>query len=144
MNPSNAEAYFNSPDEVEAIVRSFETCEVNPDDFKHPSHLAVALWYLSKYNYEEAAERMRAGLCKLLGHYQLEGYNETITLFWLRATRQFLDQSDRRRPISELASELVQTHGSSRLIYDYYSKELISSAEAKTSWVEPDLKPLDF
>ena len=144
MNSSNPEASFNSPDEVEAIVRSFETCEINPDDFKHAGHLAVALWYLSRYPDEEAAERMRAGLLKLLGHYGLEGYNETITLFWLRAARSFLDQSDARRPISELASELVQTHGSSRLIYDYYSKELVSSAKAKTGWVEPDLKPLDF
>ena len=43
-----------------------------------------------------------------------------------------------------LTNELVRTFGNARLIFDYYSENLIRSHEAKSEWTEPDLKQLDL
>jgi hypothetical protein len=93
-----------------------------------------------------ATERMRAGLFRFLAHYKERGYNETITVFWLRVVRHFMEEASagEGRSMTEQANELTATYRDSRLIYDYYSKELLSTEEAKVGWVEPDLRSLDF
>lgn len=132
--------------EIEELVESFEACAVAPAEFDHGAHLAVALWYLSRLPYADATERMRTGLHRYTAHYDARAhYNETLTIFWLRLVRRFLDQSDATpRPLVARANELLATVGGSKLAFDYYSRELIQTPEAKASWVEPDLKPLDF
>jgi hypothetical protein len=141
---TDAQNPYASADEVETVVRGFEACTTKPSEFTHGAHLTVALWYLSGLTLAEATERMRAGLLRFLNHYGEQGYNETITIFWLRLAQRFLDDAPRESPIHELANLLMATRNNSRLVYDYYSKELLSSTEAKAQWVEPDLRPLDF
>ncbi len=150
--------HYQDIDEIEAVVRGFEDCSTAKDDFTHAGHLTVAAWYLHKYTFEQAAPRMRAGLFRFLGHHGVgqEKYNETITLFWLKVVNAFaIVQSGSRRGTTKeqelnaaqfvsLANELIQTFGDARLIFDYYSESLIRSPEAKSAWLEPDLKQFDF
>ena len=136
---------YRSEREIEELVGSFESCAVAPAEFDHGAHLAVALWYLSRLPYEAATARMRDGLRRYTRHNNAEAnYNETLTIFWLKLVRRFLVQGDATLPLAERADELIATYGSSKLAYDYYSRELVQTPEAKTSWVEPDLKPLNF
>ena len=137
---------YENSDEIERVVQGFESCTLLPSELDHGAHLTVALWYLSRLTDAEAGERMRAGLYRFLDHHGLgyEKYNETITLFWIRRIRKFLDDADSKRSLADIANEAITLFGDSRLAFDYYSKERISSEAAKTSWVEPDLKPLDF
>ena len=137
---------YESLDEMEAVVRGFESCAFAPAEFTHTAHLTVALWYLSGLTVPLAAERMRAGLYRFLDHHGLghEKYNETITLFWLKIMRKTLDEAGINRPLVETANEVIAQFGDSRLIFDYYSRERIFSEEAKSDWVEPDLKVLGF
>jgi hypothetical protein len=128
--------------QVESLVRGFESCTLA--EFKHASHLSVALWYLSRLPEREAFDRMREGLRRFATRHNSNLYHETITLFWLRFVRDFLARSDDDSPTHELANQLAATRPDVRLIYDYYSQEKLATAEAKTSWIEPDLKPLDF
>jgi hypothetical protein len=131
--------------EIEQLVESFEACTLAPAEFDHGAHLAVALWYLSESPAPLAEERMRAGLRRYTAHHNAEAmYNETITLFWLKLVRHFLTRTDATRPLAERAHELLTTHSDSKLVFDYYSRALIQTPEAKAAWVEPDLKPLDF
>lgn len=131
--------------EIEQLVESFEACTVAPAEFDHGAHLVVALWYLSELPATRAEERMRAGLRRYTAHHNAEAmYNETITLFWLKLIRHFLTCADATRPLAERANELLATYDDSKLVFDYYSRALIQTPEAKASWVEPDLKPLDF
>jgi hypothetical protein len=134
--------------EVEAIVRGFENCTLPDSEFGHPSHLTVALSYLhlSRLTVPEATTRMRAALYRYLDHYgeDRRKYNETITLFWVKRVRSFLDTTDTTRAVASLANEMIESFGSSQLIYNYYSKERLLSEEARKAWIEPDLKPLDF
>jgi hypothetical protein len=136
---------YRSDREIEELVESFESCAVPPAEFDHGAHLAVALWYLSRLPYAAATARMRDGLHRYTKHNNAQAnYNETLTLFWLKLVRHFLAQADAAHPLAERANELLTTYSSSKLAFEYYSRELIQTPEAKASWVEPDLKPLDF
>ena len=142
----DAEEEYKREDEVAETVRRFESCEFTGSEFTHGAHLAVALSYISSLTEEEAMERMRAGLFRFLDHHGVDPkkYNETITLFWIRLVRGFLQSAKSDRTLSDLARELVLTHGDAKIIFRYYSKELLMSDEARRAWVEPDLKPFDF
>lgn len=149
---------YQNIDEIEAVVRGFECCSTGKGDFTHAGHLTVAAWYLHNYTFEEAAGKMRAGLFRFLDHHGVgrEKYNETITLFWLKVVNTFaIAQSGSSRGTTKkqeltaaqlvsMANELIQTFGDANLIFDYYSDGLIRSREAKSAWLEPDLKRFDF
>jgi hypothetical protein len=145
-NHKDAGAFYETDAEVESLLRRFETCAVPPSDFKHRQHLTVALLYLLRFPALEAHARMRASLLRLLKHHRIEApvYHETLTVFWLRRVRAFIDGAGASRPVHELANELATVCADSRLVFDYYSKELIDSEGARARWVEPDLKALDF
>ena len=139
---------YLSDGDVHATVHGFESCTTLDSEFDHPAHLTVALSYLhcSKLTVPRAAERVRIGIYRFLDHYgeDREKYNQTITLFWIRLVRAFLERTDASRPLWQIANEMVESFGSAGIIYDYYSKERLSSEEARKAWVEPDIKPLDF
>ena len=45
----------------------------------------------------------------------------------------------------ELANRIASEYGGNKnLIANYYSEELLKSERAKSEWVEPDLKALEF
>jgi hypothetical protein len=70
------------------------------------------------------------------------GYHETITRFYLRVIRVFLESVDPARPVDELARELIERRGEHDLVLRYYSRERLFSPEARRSWVAPELQPL--
>lgn len=137
---------YTSDEEVLEVVRRFESCEMPPADFNHREHMIVALCYLKGAGDEAALARLRAGIKRYAAAHGVSPtlYNETITVFWLRRVRAFVARAGDRPGLTELTSRLVEECGGSRLVYDYYSKELIDSEAARGGWVEPDLKPLDF
>ena len=141
-----AERLYRDDKEVLEVLRLFESCEFPPDDFKHRPHLTVALCYLLRSSDAEALERMRLGLARYIKAHGITPtlYHETITLFWLRRVRAFIERAGARRTLKELANRLSDECSDSRLVFSYYSKELIDSDAARQGWVEPDLRPIDF
>lgn len=133
--------HFKDDDEIIELVRRFESCELNPADFRHYQHLTVALWYVRQFPYDVASEKMRAGIRKLAAAYGKMGYHETITLFWLLVVRDFIASCSRDARLYELANRLIVSCTGKNLVNEYYSSELLATAEAKERWVEPDLKP---
>jgi len=130
--------------EVIAVVRGFESCTTQPSEFAHRSHLTVALWYLSESPLKEAAERMRASLLRFIEHNNLKGYNETMTLFWMKLLNRRFIEAKVDTPLVETINNVIEACSESRIVFDYYSRERLSSEEAKAAWVEPDLRPPDF
>jgi hypothetical protein len=55
---------------------------------------------------------------------------------------KFLRETDKSLSV-DLVNELLQTRGDKKLPFEYYSKEKLMSWEARTCWVESDLKSLD-
>ncbi|HLL77823.1 MAG TPA: hypothetical protein VK421_21380 [Pyrinomonadaceae bacterium] len=129
-------------DEIERLAEEFEECTVTK--FGHAEHLTIALWHLSRLPEAEARERVSAGLRRLSALDNDGRYNETLTLFWLRAVTAFLRDTDSDLPLPVLRARLAARYADPRLVFNYYSPQLLNSQEAKTAWVEPDLRRLDF
>jgi len=77
-------ATFKDDEEIIDLVRRFESCEINPADFRHYQHLTVALWYIKEFPYDIASDKLRAGIKQLAAAYGKTGYHETITVMWIR------------------------------------------------------------
>ena len=143
---SDADAEYRSDEEAAEVVRRFESCEFQPTEFKHRLHLTVALSYLLTSPYSDALERMRRSIRRFISHHRVDPrvYNETLTVFWMRRVLAFVEQANVSRGLAELANELLDACGDSRLVFDYYSKERLDSDKARRLWTDSDLRPIDF
>ena len=83
---------YSSEDEIESVVRGFETCETDKAEFKHREHLTVAVWYLQTLDTKAAVERMRTGLLRFLANHGVprEKYSEEVTVFWIELIKKKL------------------------------------------------------
>ena len=138
--------FYRADEEVEEVVRKFESGEFTPDEFDHGPHLTVALVYLLRLPDEEALGRLRQSIRRFLARHELDPliYHETLTRFWLKRVRAFVGRAGAGRPLHQVANELLEACGDSRLVYEYYSRERIDTREARAGWVGPDLRPLEF
>jgi len=130
--------------EISTLVSAFESCSFHPSEFKHYQHLAVAFWYVSHLPFAEAGERMKNGIRRLAATYGKTGYGETVTVFWLKIVQGFFASADPEDSLATRTNKLIANYGDPKLIFAYYSSELLTSPEAKAEWVEPDLKPFGF
>jgi hypothetical protein len=139
---------FRTNEEIFSLVRRFDDCTLPRAEWTHAAHLTVALWFLLEFDWPEATERVRRGIRRYNAAHGIQptptgGYHETLTLFWLRVVRAFLEaERNEARALVHLANELAATHDKG-LPLSHYTRELLFSPEARAHWVEPDLKPLD-
>jgi hypothetical protein len=139
---------YETLEQIEALVHAFETCGLSKADFTHRNHLTVALWYLKDNSFEDAAGLMRAGLLRFIEHHDVprEKYNETITMFWLKAVQAFIEKrrlGSQEADLISLTNELLQDYQNPGLVFEYYSRDLVFSPAARIDWVEPDVKKTD-
>ena len=140
-------APFRTAGEILALVRRFEDCTLPREEWTHAAHLTVALWHLLQYDWPEAVRRVRSGIQRYNAAHGIlptptGGYHETLTLFWLRRVRAFLEgERNEARALVSLANDLAATAHKS-LPLEHYTRERLFSPEARAGWVEPDLKPL--
>ncbi len=140
-------ATYRTTGEILAVVRGFEARTLARAEWTHASHLTVALWYVLQFDWPEAVARVRTGI-KLYNESHgipttpTGGYHETLTLFWMRFVRSFLEgELNEGRSLVALANDLIR--GSSvGLPLTFYTRGLLFSAEARARWVEPDLQSL--
>src|ERR1044071_5075437 len=103
---------YESEKDVLDLVRSFEAATILRDEWKHPEHLIVALYYVSHFDVETATEKMRSGILNLLANgFKVDlskemPYHETITIFWIHAVAQFHAASN-GKPLGEKINEMV-------------------------------------
>ena len=121
--------------EILTVVRKLEQCVFAPSEFHHRDHLAVCVVYLYGADLEAAMDRMRSSLLRFTAHHNVKGYHETITRFWMLMVEQRLD---RRLCLGEAVGQIQAELGDKNVIFNYYSKALLSSADAKQRWIEPD------
>jgi len=133
---------YKTVGEIAAVVSGFESCGTGKDDFKHREHLTVAVSYLSCSTQKQAADKMRIGLLRFLAHHGVgsEKYNETLTMFWVAMVRRTLAEIGSDSPLVGKCNRVIEALGNPALAFDYYSKELLWSDEARKACVEPDLK----
>lgn len=136
--------YYQSEEEVETVVKGFESCATPKEGFKHRNHLTVAVWYLSRFTQEEALQKIRSGLFRFLDHHGVGRgkYNETLTIFWIKLVERAIGQADNTASLVGKTNTVLERLGDPAVVFEYYSETCLKSERAKTSWVEPDLKDL--
>lgn len=143
-----AMAPYHSLSEARELVASFEDCRLPRRDWNHRTHLTVACWYLLHFDEVEACERVISGILRYNRTRGIEmtvsgGYHETLTLFWLAITSRFLSRLPKGESDLSKLNHFVALHENQKgLFFDYYSRDRIFSWRARTTWVEPDLRPL--
>jgi hypothetical protein len=124
------------------LTRSLERGEIANESFHHLSHLHVAWVYLTESSgVEEAATKMRNTLQRFAASAgKSEKYHETITLFWvhLLAGTRAVGSRESLQQIVQANSRLLEKN----FPLAYYSSKRLFSDKARSSWIEPDLKPL--
>jgi hypothetical protein len=135
-------------DEIRDLVTAFERCELPRAAWTHRAHLVTAVWYLVHHGPDEGGKRVRAGIQRFnaangVAQTPDGGYHETITRFYLWAVRRHLRDAPQDSSVADLANGVVAVWGDKSRPLEYYSRERLFSWEARTGWVEPDLKGLD-
>lgn len=127
-------------------LRRFEDHSLPLEQWNHRAHLKVAYLYLSQFSFAEALERLRTGIQAYNAAQGIQdtptgGYHETMTQVWLQlvytALRQF-GPADTADEFFDAQTQLCDK----RTPLLFYSRDRLMSAEAKRSFVEPDLAPL--
>ncbi len=137
--------HYRMEEEIEDVVRRFETCSYAPEEFVHARHLTVAAWCFATMESEAAREKMCASLRRFIAHHGKNGYHVTITEFWLeRVGRLVAELREREEGLVPLVNSVVERCSDKNLIYEFYSRDRIASAEAKAAWIESDLKSMNW
>src|SRR5689334_3012068 len=116
---------YRTADQIAQLVEAVERCALAPAEFGHHAHMTVALWYLSRLPFDEATTTMRATIQRFAahhGHNQL--YHETITLFWMRLLRHYLDANP-PLPLADITHHALVELGSMQPVFRHYSRELV-------------------
>jgi hypothetical protein len=126
------------------LTRALERGEIANANFHHVSHLRVAWVYLvESSSVQQAGNKMRDTLRRFAaGAGKPQKYHETITLFWvhLLSRAYAASRGGCLEDIVRANPQLLEKN----FPLAYYSVERLFSDEARTSWVEPDLKPLSI
>lgn len=119
-------------------------CTLPYINWTHRAHLALALFYLKNLSLDSALLKIRNNIKA----YNLKcgdgmGYHETITVLFMKKIHKDLVQTGNSLPIEKELEHLVDTC-TVEWLYNYYSKELLWSDQARHAWQDPDIKALDF
>ena len=115
--------HYKSEAEIEAVVQGFESCTTGADDFKHRSHLTVAVWYLR--NSTPAFQKMCSGLLRFLDHHGVgrKKYNEQLTLGWIKLIQETIEEMNPDLSLLQVTNMVIDRLGDSRVVIDSTSSE---------------------
>jgi hypothetical protein len=140
---------FESDAEICRIGEGMIACSLPKSDWTHEAHLAACLWMV-RDRPDIVAER---DLPVMIPRYNesvggvnsdTEGYHETITQVYVAAVRDHLSELDEAATLLEAVNALlVSARGRRDWPLRIYSRERLFSAEARRSFVLPDLAAVD-
>lgn len=136
---------YKTEADIKSLIAKFENCTLPRSEWNHQAHLTVALWYLNRYDEQEAINVIRQGIQGYNAAIGIQttkdgGYHETLTLFWIWMVNHYLSATQNKNSILETAIAVNNTYNDKYLPFQYYSRDLLMSWEARTNWVEPDLR----
>ena len=105
---------YTSEEEIEQVVRGFETCATPAGEFHHREHLTVAVWYLQTLSREEAVEKMREALYRFIDHHGVDPkkYSEEVTVFWICEIAAYLAEINADVSLVEKCNAVINAFNS--------------------------------
>ncbi len=131
------------------FLSRFDDGTLSVDQWTHRAHVKVAFLYLRRHSFEQAVDRMRAGVKALNAVHAvpegpLSGYNETTTVAFMHLIAAIDAAYGEVFPVADADAfcdahpQLMNKHA----LRFFYSPERRMHPDAKTQFVEPDLAPL--
>lgn len=111
--------------------------------FGHREHLHVAWMAFHHHELNEAISIVGDGLRRTAVYAGApQKYNQTVTEAWVRLVAHHTAQ----HPHATFDTLLDQAPGllDKRLLARHYSSALLASRTARTSWTEPDMRPIPW
>jgi len=123
--------------------RQFEAGELAPGDFNHRAHLRLGYVHLASQGPDQAVTSFRNALLAYLRHHKIDPnkFHETLTQAWLMAVWHFMQRAGETsgsEDFLQCSTELLDP----KVMLRHYSRELLSSDDARKSFIEPDLDPI--
>ncbi|MCH6258401.1 hypothetical protein MLD52_17710 [Puniceicoccaceae bacterium K14] len=133
----------------EQLQIQFESQTLPFDLWDHRMHVRIAYIYSKSLHYTDALNRLREGIKTYntknnVTESQTTGYNETMTVAFLRLIKNTVDSYEGIYPTTNSES-FCNKHPhllAKTILRTFYSPERRSLPEAKTQFVEPDLSSL--
>jgi hypothetical protein len=126
------------------LVSQFKSHTLPKTEWTHEAHLVIALWHLFEYkNTHSTLCHLRAGI--ILHNHSVgiqntesRGYHETITVFWLKQIKEFVE-SEGSEDFTVLVERLLKKIPFTRKDYilQFYTRETLKSSEARCFYVAP-------
>ena len=131
----------------EDLLGRFGRQQVGKLEWTHETHIRVGWLHVKLFGAAESVDRLRDGIRKLntangVVNGLSSGYHETLTRVWVRLIEA---ASAGDPPTVDCSSCFVERHPElleMRLPLRFYTRDRITSNEARAAWVEPDLHPL--
>ena len=129
------------------FIESFESCAIAPGDWNHRCHIRMAWIYLRTLPYDAAVTAVRDSVQRYARTHKVpadvldRGYHETVTVAWM----QLVASAMRHHEVvgcSEAFCEAMPHLVCRTLLRVFYSRERITSWEAKAGFVSPDITAL--
>jgi len=105
---------YDSEEEIERLVRDFESCAIAAADFHHREHLVVAVWYLQTLSPSDVVARMRSALLRFLEHHGVDPkkYSEEVTVFWVDAIARQLEGIGSETQLVDKTNQIISRFSS--------------------------------
>ncbi|GAA3632215.1 hypothetical protein [Flavivirga jejuensis] len=138
-----------SKKEIENLVEKFIDKTLPKTQWTHEAHIVVALWHNLNYNFHDAIKLIKTRI----KNYNLaigtqntisSGYHETLTIFWMIITKDFMYRNDHKNIKIACNDFLQSTEALKETPFQFYTKEILFSAKARRTWVNGNLKKLEI
>jgi hypothetical protein len=128
------------------FLQQFETRTLPFGEWTHRAHLKVAYLYLTRLDFDSAAQRVCDGIraynaANNVKESLTSGYHQTTTMAWLHIMAAMLAEYGPGASADEFLDSQPQLT-QKKILRLFYSRERFGSPEAKTDFVTPDLAAL--
>ncbi|NTX58255.1 hypothetical protein [Myxococcus sp. CA039A] len=124
------------------FLAAVEAATYPGERFRHREHLRLAWLCLRAEGFEAGLARLRDLIRRYATTLGAAGkYHETLTRGWAELVQGAMEASPGSASLEALL-ETTPELADAKLLASHYQKETLDSAEARASWVAPDLKPL--
>ncbi|MCD9187517.1 MAG: hypothetical protein LUM44_13950 [Pyrinomonadaceae bacterium] len=133
---------YTNENEIKKLVESFENATISRKAWGHTEHLVVGVYYVWNNDFDTALNKMRKGIFNLLDAFGVDRtkedpYHETLTHFWIKTLDDYKNLRFENSLI-ENCRGIVENFDKNYPL-NYYSRELLFSAEARKEFVAADL-----
>jgi hypothetical protein len=132
---------------IDVFLAAFEDGSLPKERWTHSAHILGGACYVHSFKETAALDRMRSKVSAYnlaVGGQNTEssGYHETVTVLWIKLLAQFreLHPTLDRASFATLAVEHFAPQKD--LLRRYYDYDVVASAEARRSWIPPNLESL--